>query len=59
MQYVKLSVFCVLTGYTEKAVRTKIDRGHWLDGRHYRKAPDGHIMMDLQAYNAWVEGLAA
>lgn len=56
MRYVKLSVFCALTGYTEKAVRTKIDRGHWLESRHYRKAPDGHIMIDLQAYNTWVEG---
>jgi hypothetical protein len=59
MRYVRLPVFCQLTGYTEKAVRLKIDRGHWLESRHYRKAPDGHIMMDLEAYNQWVEGSLA
>lgn len=59
MRYVKLPVFCHLTGYTEKAVRIKLERGQWLEGRHYRKAPDGHIMMDLEAYNQWVEGTLA
>lgn len=59
MRYVRLSVFCALAGYTEKAVRTKIERGQWLESRHYRKAPDGHIMIDIQAYNQWVEGALA
>lgn len=55
-------LFCALTGYTEKAVRREIKEGVWLQGRHYRKAPDGRITMDLQAYldlqayYAWVEG---
>jgi hypothetical protein len=56
LRWMLLPLFCTLTGYTDKAVRRKIQDGVWLQGRHYRKAPDGHITMDLQAYYAWVEG---
>jgi hypothetical protein len=56
LEWVLIPAFCALTGYTEKAVRRKIEDGKWIEGRHYRKAPDGHITMNLQAYYAWVEG---
>lgn len=56
VKYVLLPVFCAITGYTDKAVRRKIEDGIWRQGKHYRKAPDGHITMDLQAYYRWVEG---
>lgn len=59
LQYVLIPVFCAMTGYTEKAVRRKIEDGKWLEGKHYRKAPDGHITMNLQEYYKWVEGQAA
>jgi hypothetical protein len=55
LQYVLVPVFCLLTGYSEKAVRRKIADGVWIQGLHYRKAPDGRITMDLQAYCRWVE----
>ncbi len=55
-RYVKLPKFEELTGYTEKAVRRKMEEGHWLQGKEYRKAPDGHILVDLEGYNKWVEG---
>lgn len=54
LRYLLIPLFCRLTGYTEKAVRRKIEDGIWLEGRHYRKAPDGHVTMDLQAYYRWV-----
>lgn len=56
LEWMLLPSFCALTGYTEKAVRRKIEDGKWIEGRHYRKAPDGHITMNLQAYYKWVEG---
>ena len=55
-RYVLIAKFSELTGYSEKAVRRKIEDGVWVQGVHYRRAPDGHIMMDLEAYAAWVEG---
>jgi len=55
LQWVLLPMFCSLTGYTEKAVRRKIEDGVWLQGKHYRKAPDGRITLDIQEYYKWVE----
>jgi hypothetical protein len=55
LQWVLIPVFCSLTGYSDKAVRRKIETGVWLQGKHYRKAPDGHVTMNLQEYYKWVE----
>ncbi len=54
-RYIKLQVFESLTGYTQKAVRRKIEEGIWREGREFRRAPDGHILVDLQGYEKWVE----
>lgn len=53
--YVQLDVFERHTGYSPDAVQKKIRTGVWREGVHFRRAPDGHIMMDLRAYHAWVE----
>lgn len=55
-RYVLVPAFCAWTGYTEKAVRRKIEDGVWVEGVHYRKSPDGRIQMDMEAYERWVEG---
>lgn len=54
-RYVKLALFEALTGYTVEACHTKIKRGVWLEGREYRRAPDGNILVDLLGYERWVE----
>lgn len=56
VQWVLIPMFCQMTGYSEKAVRRKMEDGVWLAGKHYRKAPDGRITMNVQAYYDWVEG---
>ncbi|MHB8982538.1 hypothetical protein, partial [Thiobacillus sp.] len=53
--YVKLPLFEALTGYTEKAVRRKIEEGHWLEGQEYVRAPDGHVLVNMDGYYKWVE----
>lgn len=58
LQWVLIPMFCGLTGYTDKAVRRKIEDGVWLEGRHYRKAPDGRIHINMQEYYKWVEQAA-
>jgi hypothetical protein len=55
MKFVLIPKFCELTGYTDKAVRRKIQDGIWTQGREYSKAPDGHIMINLENYDKWVE----
>jgi hypothetical protein len=45
-----------LLGYTDDAVRAKIKKGVWLQGIHWRKAPDGRIFLNLLAIQRWIEG---
>lgn len=56
MRYVLIARFAELSGYTVKAVQGKIATGAWVEGREYKRAPDGHILVDLQGYEKWVEG---
>jgi len=56
LEWVLIPVFAQLTGYTEKAVRRKIGDGVWIQGKHYQKAPDGRITMNIQEYYRWVQG---
>ncbi len=57
-RYVRVKKFAELTGYTEKAIYHKIENGTWLQDRHYRRAPDGHICIDMEGFYRWVEGAA-
>ncbi|CAB4126090.1 hypothetical protein UFOVP73_15 [uncultured Caudovirales phage] len=53
--YVLMSLAAQITGLTVKAMRHKIDRGQWLDGKEYRKGPDGHIYISMRGFQSWVE----
>jgi len=55
IDYVQLSVFDTLTGYSPDAVQKKIQRGEWREGLVWRRAPDGRILVSLRGYHAWVE----
>jgi hypothetical protein len=59
VQWVTVAKFAELTGYSEDAVRAKLKTGVWLLGKHYRKAPDNRVLMNLTEYERWVEGKAA
>jgi hypothetical protein len=54
-RYVLLPLATALTGYTVKAMQRKIERGDWSEGRVWRHAPDGRIVIDLVGYQRWVE----
>src|SRR5262245_44634576 len=56
-RYVLLPLAYTITGYTVKAMERKIERGDWREGREWRHAPDGRVLIDLQGYQRWVEGL--
>ena len=55
-RYCLIRAAAAATGLTEKAIRRKIEEGHWVQNKHYRKAPDGHIFIDMKAFERWVEG---
>lgn len=54
-RYVLLPLANALTGYRVKAMERKIERGDWEEGKVWRRAPDGHIMIDIAGYHRWVE----
>lgn len=54
-QYVTIPLAAALTGYSPKAIRRKIESGVWLEGREFRKAPDGHVLISMKGYQQWVE----
>lgn len=59
LEWMLLPLFCTCTGYTPKAIQRKIEDGKWVEGRMYRRAPDGHININLQEYYRWVNGVGA
>ncbi len=36
-------------------IRSKISKGVWLSGVHWTKAPDGRLMLNLEAIQKWIE----
>ncbi|GAA0718003.1 hypothetical protein [Dokdonella soli] len=58
LRYVTIDKFSELSGYTPDAVRSKIKRGDWLEGRLWIKAPAGRILIDMHGYDAWAVSAA-
>ena len=57
--YVTIKLFVTISGLTEKAIRRKIEDGKWVEGREYRRSPDGGIFISIKGYERWVEKAAA
>lgn len=53
--YVRVPLAAMITGYTEKAIRRKIADNIWREGKVWRKAPDGSVLISIKGYTAWVE----
>ena len=54
-RYVLLPVANAITGYSVKAMERKIERGDWPEGKLWKRAPDGRILIDMMGYQKWVE----
>lgn len=55
-RYVLLPLANLITGYTVKAMERKIERGDWPEGKVWKRAPDGRILIDMVGFQKWVEG---
>ena len=53
--YVTVPLAASITGLSEKAIRRKIEDGKWLEGREYRRSPDGGLFISIKGFMAWVE----
>ena len=54
-RHVLLPVANAITGYSVKAMERKIERGDWPEGKLWKRAPDGHILIDMMGFQRWVE----
>ncbi len=57
--YVTIPLAAAITGLTEKAIRRKIEEGKWVEGREYRRSPDGGVFISVKGYQQWVEAARA
>ena len=53
-RFVTIELAEAVTGLTASAIRTKIGKGIWLEGRQYVRR-DGRVFVDLRGYEEWVE----
>ena len=58
MKWVTIKKYAEQSGYSEDAIRAKIKRGIWRIEKHWRKAPDNRILINVEAIQLWVEGKA-
>lgn len=54
-RYVTVSLAATILGLSEGAIRKRIERGIWLDGKQYRRGPDDRIWIDTKGVEQWVE----
>ena len=54
-RWVLINRLAEITGYSEDAVRHKVKNGTWMQGRIWRKAPDGRIFVNVDEFERWVE----
>ena len=59
MKFVTIKKFSELTGYTEKAIRNKIDRCIWRENIHWIRSPDNRIQINIDAIQNWILGEVA
>jgi hypothetical protein len=54
-RFVTIELASTMTGFTRKAIESKIYRGDWLEGLHWVRR-DGRVLIDMQSYERWAEG---
>jgi len=57
-RFVTIELAAVMTGFTPAAIRTKIAKSVWLEGRQWVKR-DGRVLIDMKGYESWAEREAA
>ncbi len=53
-RFVTIELAAAITGLSPGAIRTKIGKGVWLEGRQYVRR-EGRVFVDLRGYERWCE----
>ena len=54
-KWVLIKRFSEISGYSEEAVRQKIKKSQWDNQVHFKRAPDGRILINLEEIAKWIE----
>ena len=54
-RYVTVELAATIHGLTPGAIRKRIERGQWLEGREWRRGPDERIWIDTKGIERWIE----
>ena len=52
-RFTTIKKFAMQSGYSEAAIRTKINRGVWLQDQVWVRAPDTRILIEVEGYERW------
>ena len=55
-RFITIKKFAMQSGYSEAAIRTKVNRGVWLQDQVWVRAPDDRILIDVDGYERWATG---
>ena len=55
-RFVTIDLAALITGYSEKAIRRKMEDGVWLEKKVWVRAPDGRCLIDIRGYERWAAG---
>jgi len=55
LRFATIELASVMTGYTVSTIKHRIAKGVWPEGKMWKRAINGEIIIDLQAYVRWVE----
>lgn len=59
LDFVTIPKFAEESGYSEAAIRKKIQDGVWREGKMWVKAPDNRILIRTEGYLEWAPSLAS
>lgn len=54
-KWILIKKLAEISGYSEKAIRGKIEKGVWVQGIQWRYSPDNRIQFNIEEYQKWVE----
>ena len=55
-RYVRVALAVQLTGYSDKAIRRKMEDGVWREGAVWLPGADGEILIDMEGCEKWCKG---
>ena len=55
LRWIRLAVYCQISGDTADAVHARRRKRQWIDGVHCRVGPDGNLWVNPEEVNRWIE----